>query len=270
LRPAGGAGLDLTANPFILHPSYRELDELPLAVKVRRLSDPALRARLLAETPGPGLVFNLPSLTDYQRMFPMGDWPDYEPGPESSVAAIAARRGQFPAEVALDCMLENDGTSLLYAPIANFAAGNLDAAFEMLRHPYTISGLSDGGAHVGMICDGSFPTFMLTHWTRDRRCGERLGLAEAVRMQTADTAAWIGLADRGRIAPGLRADINVIDYDGLRLRAPEVWHDLPAGGRRLVQRAEGYELTMVGGEVTYWAGEPTEALPGRLIRSGAV
>jgi N-acyl-D-aspartate/D-glutamate deacylase len=138
----------------------------------------------------------------------------------------------------------------------------------MLVHPLTLSGLSDGGAHVGMICDGSFPTFMLTHWTRDRTRGERLTIPEIVKMQTADTADWVGLHDRGRIAPGLRADLNVIDYDNLTLHAPEVAYDLPAGGRRLIQRASGYTATLVAGEVTYRDGEATGALPGRLVRNG--
>jgi len=137
----------------------------------------------------------------------------------------------------------------------------------MLVHPLTLSGLSDGGAHVGMICDGSFPTYMLTHWTRDRSRGERLGLADVIRMQTSETAAWIGLSDRGRIAPGLRADLNVIDYERLTLHAPEVAADLPAGGRRLLQRATGYEATVVKGEITYRHGEATDALPGRLLRA---
>ena len=138
----------------------------------------------------------------------------------------------------------------------------------MMLHPLTLPGLSDGGAHVGMICDGSFPTYMLTHWTRDRVRGEKLGLAEVIKMQTADTAAWLGLQDRGRIAPGLRADMNIIDYDRLTLHAPQVVHDMPAGGRRLLQRASGYRATFVAGVMTYRDGEETGALPGRLLRSG--
>jgi N-acyl-D-aspartate/D-glutamate deacylase len=165
-------------------------------------------------------------------------------------------------------MLQNGGTGLIYAPFANYANGNLEPSLAMLRHPLTLPGLSDGGAHVGMICDGSFPTFMLTHWTRDRTKGDKLGLAEIVKMQTADTADWMGLADRGRIREGLRADLNVIDHAELRLLAPEVLHDLPAGGRRLVQRAEGYDLTMVAGTVTYRGGVATGELPGRLLRAG--
>jgi N-acyl-D-aspartate/D-glutamate deacylase len=228
-----------------------------------------LRARLLSERPGPGNVFDNASLTRFERMYPMVGLPDYEPTEDCSVAAIARARGVSPYEVALDHMLQDGGTGLLYAPIANYVSGNLDVSLEMMRHPLTLSGLSDGGAHVGMICDGSFPTFMLSHWTRDRTRGEKLGLAEAVKMQTADTADWIGLVDRGRIAPGLRADLNVIDYGRLRLHIPEVWHDFPAGGRRLVQRADGYDLTMVAGTITYRNGEATGALPGQLVRAGS-
>jgi len=267
-RPVGLIfGLDLTTNPFTLHPSYRPIDSLPLAEKVKRLSDPGFRARLLSEEPGPGDVFNNTSLTAFDRMYPMAEIPDYEPDDNASVAAIARNRGISPYEVILDHMLTNGGTGLLYAPIANYVSGNLDVALEMMRHPLTISGLSDGGAHVGMICDGSFPTTMLAHWTRDRTRGAKMSLPEAVKMQTSDTADWIGLNDRGRIAPGLRADLNVIDYDRLSLHAPEIWHDLPSGGRRLVQRAEGYDVTMVAGTVTYRNGVATGALPGRLVRA---
>jgi len=268
-RPVGLVfGLDLTTNPFTLHPSYRPIDALSLEEKVKRLSDPEFRARLLSEEPGPGDVFNNTSLTAFDRMYPMAGVPDYEPDDNASVAAIAQARGVSPYEAILDHMLQNGGKGLLYAPIANYSNGNLDVSLEMMRHPLTLSGLSDGGAHVGMICDGSFPTTMLTHWTRDRTRGEKMSLPEAVKMQTADTADWIGLYDRGRIATGLRADLNVIDYDRLSLHAPEVWHDLPSGGRRLVQRADGYDVTMVAGTVTYRNGEATGALPGRLVRAG--
>ena len=163
-------------------------------------------------------------------------------------------------------MLSNDGKGMLYMPFLNYAEGSLDAAYAMLTDPNTVPGLSDGGAHVGMICDGSFPTSLLTHWTRDRTRGPKLPLEDVIRMQCRDTAESVGLFDRGRIAVGLRADLNVIDYDNLRLRAPEVAYDLPAGGRRLIQRADGYVATLVAGQVTYRDGEPTGALPGRLLR----
>ena len=155
---------------------------------------------------------------------------------------------------------------MLYVPFLNYASGSLDHAREMMRHPNTIPGLSDGGAHVGMICDGSFPTYNLAYWTRDRVRGERLSVEEVIQRQCAGTAEAMGLHDRGRIEPGLRADLNVIDYDRLKVLPPEVAYDLPAGGRRLIQKAEGYVATIVGGEITYRDGEPTGALPGRLVR----
>ena len=261
-------GLDVTMNPFTLHPSYQGLDDLPLAQKVARLSDPVFRAQLLGETAGEGVVFDRGTLTDFDNMFLLDADFDYEPVAQLSIAALAREQGVEPAAFALDHMLSGGGTGLIFSPFANYADFNLDAAREMMLHPLTLPGLSDGGAHVGMICDGSFPTFMLTHWTRDRARGEKLGLAEVIRMQTADTADWLGLSDRGRVAAGLRADLNIIDYDRLTLHAPEVAHDMPAGGRRLLQRASGYTATIVAGVMTYRNGVETGALPGRLLRSG--
>lgn len=261
-------GLDLSMNPFSLHASYRPLDALPLAEKVARLSDPQLRAQLLGETAGEGVVFDRDTLSDFDNMFLLDADFDYEPVAQLSIAALARARGVEPAAFALDYMLADGGAGMIFSPFANYANYNLDAAREMMLHPLTLPGLSDGGAHVGMICDGSFPTYMLTHWTRDRVRGEKLGLAEVIKMQTADTAAWLGLQDRGRIAPGLRADMNIIDYDRLTLHAPQVVHDMPAGGRRLLQRASGYRATFVAGVMTYRDGEETGALPGRLLRSG--
>jgi N-acyl-D-aspartate/D-glutamate deacylase len=263
-RPVGVLlGLELTVNPFSLHPTYREMAKAPLAERVARLSDPEVRAKLLSEepvNPPRGLIAN------FANMHPMSGLPDYEPTKDSSVAALAQARGISPQELALDHMLENGGRGMLYVPLLNYAEGSLDPAYAMLGHADTVPGLSDGGAHVGMICDGSFPTSMLTHWTRDRTRGPKLGLEHVIRMQTADTAATVGLYDRGRLTPGMRADVNIIDYDALKLRAPEVAYDLPSGGRRLIQRAEGYVATIVAGEVTYRDGEPTDALPGRLLR----
>ena len=169
-------------------------------------------------------------------------------------------------EVALDCMLERDGRGLLYVPFLNYAEGSLDAALEMMLHEDTILGLGDGGAHVGMICDGSFTTHMLTHWTRDRTRGDKLSVPWVIKAHCLDTARAVGLHDRGLLAPGYKGDLNVIDYEHLTLRAPEVLHDLPAGGRRLMQRADGYTATVVSGEVVYENGEHTGALPGKLIR----
>lgn len=266
-RPVGVLfGLELTLNPFSFHETYREIAALPLAERVQRLSDPAFRARLLSEevpTRGP---FQGSALRQWDAIYLMGEEPDYEPTADTTVEAIAAARGLAPDAVALDHMLSNGGRGMLYHPFLNYGSGSLDPSFAMLSHKDTVPGLSDGGAHVGMICDGSFPTSMLTHWTRDRTRGPKLPLAEVTRMQTADTARAVGLFDRGLIAPGYRADLNVIDYDHLTLHAPKVAYDLPAGGRRLVQKASGYVATIVAGEVTYRDGEPTDALPGRLVR----
>jgi N-acyl-D-aspartate/D-glutamate deacylase len=263
-RPVGVLlGLELTLNPFSFHPTWAEIAKAPLAERVARLSDPAFRARLLADVPDEparGMV------SAFGRMHLMGPEPDYEPTAETTVTAVAAARGVTPEAAALDHMLGRDGRGMLYLPFLNYAEGSLDPAYAMLTHPDTVPGLSDGGAHVGMICDGSFPTSLLTHWTRDRTRGPKLSVEQVVRLQAAETAAVVGLFDRGRIAPGLRADLNVIDYGRLRLKAPQVVYDLPAGGRRLIQRAEGYVATLVAGQVTYRDGDPTGALPGRLLR----
>jgi len=256
-------GLELTLNPFSQYPAYREIAGRPHAERVAALSDPAFRARLLAEPP-PHALRRL--VSDWRLLHILADPPDYEPGPETSVAVVAEARGVTPEDAALDHMLTNGGRGMLYAPFLNYAEGSLDAARELIVHPLTVPGLSDGGAHVGMICDGSFPTTLLTHWTRDRTRGPKLSVAEVVRMQARDTARLVGLNDRGVIAPGYRADLNVIDYDHLALHAPQVAYDLPAGGRRLTQRASGYAATIVAGQVTYREGEATKALPGRLVR----
>ncbi|CAN1539234.1 COG3653 N-acyl-D-aspartate/D-glutamate deacylase [Caulobacteraceae bacterium] len=266
-RPVGVLfGLELTLNPFSQHATYREIAHLPLAERVAHLSDPAFRARLLSEEIDPKGPFAGSALRAWDNMFLMTEQPDYEPTQDDTVRALAAGRGLWPDEVALDHMLSNGGRGMLYHPFLNYADGSLDPSFAMLSHRDTVPGLSDGGAHVGMICDGSFPTSNLTHWTRDRTRGPKLGLEAVIRMQTRDTAEAVGLLDRGQIAVGLRADLNVIDYDGLTLHAPGVAYDLPAGGRRLVQRADGYVATIVAGEITYRDGEPTGALPGRLVR----
>ena len=263
-RPVGVLfGLELTMTPFSFHPTYREMAKLPHAEKLARLRDPAVRARLLSEDPKDGARGMVQA---FDHMHLMAAEPDYEPTEESTVAFQARARGLSNEEVALGHMLSRDGKGMLYVPFLNYADGSLDAAYEMLTDPNTVPGLSDGGAHVGMICDGSFPTSLLTHWTRDRTRGPKLPLEDVIRMQCRDTAESVGLFDRGRIAVGLRADLNVIDYDHLRLRAPEVAYDLPAGGRRLIQRADGYVATIVAGEITYRDGEPTGALPGRLLR----
>jgi len=259
-------GFELTMNPFSMNPVYREIAAAPLAERVARLRDSDFRQRLLDTPPVARPGFARSTLQDWSNMFLMGADFDYEPTADESLAAIAERRGARPEALALDAMLENDGRGMLYVPFLNYAAFSLDPTYDMLTHANSVPGLSDGGAHVGMICDSSFPTYNLAHWTRDRKRGARIALEKMVAMQTADTAALIGLHDRGRIAPGLRADINVIDHARLRLKPPVVAYDLPAGGKRLLQRADGYEATIVAGAVTYRNGEPTGALPGRLLR----
>jgi N-acyl-D-aspartate/D-glutamate deacylase len=266
-RPVGILfGFELTLNPFSHHESYREIRDRPLAERVAALRDPAFRARLLGEESSAQRGFAGTQPRAWDKMFLMGEAPDYEQTEDRTIAAIAAREGRDPAEVALDHMLSNGGRGMLYLPFLNYASGSLDPSYEMLTHADCVPGLSDGGAHVGMICDGSFPTSNITHWTRDRTRGPKLPLEHMVKAQTRDTALTVGLYDRGLIAPGYRADLNIIDYGRLRLKSPEVAHDLPAGGRRLIQRAEGYVATLVAGQVTYRDGEPTDALPGRLLR----
>jgi N-acyl-D-aspartate/D-glutamate deacylase len=266
-RPVGVLfGLELTLNPFSQNPVFAEIAKTSLADKVAALGDPGFRARLLAHDGDATGPFAGSALRAWDNLFPMDAVPDYEPTADMTVASIAARGGRDPAAVALDAMLENGGRGMLYHPFLNYADGSLDPSFAMLTHRDTVPGLSDGGAHVGMICDGSFPTSNLVHWTRERTRGPRIPLEAMVAMQTRDTAAAVGLLDRGLIAPGYRADLNVIDYEGLMLEAPTVTYDLPAGGRRLSQKAHGYVATIVGGVVTQRDGEPTGALPGRLVR----
>jgi N-acyl-D-aspartate/D-glutamate deacylase len=264
-RPIGILmGLEATLNPFLAHRSYQEVAGLPLAERVSRLGDPDLRQRVLAERPDGGFGGWMEhALT---RTFVLGDPPNYEPDPADSVAARAKRQDVDPFELVYDMLLGDGGRALLYYPFENYADGNLDAVREMLCSPHTISGLSDGGAHVGTICDASFPTYLLTHWARDRSRGEGLPLEYVVRSQTADAAHAVGLGDRGVIAPGYRADLNLVDFDALRIAPPEMVHDLPAGGRRLVQKATGYRHTFVAGTETYADGEWTGATPGRLVR----
>ena len=204
-------------------------------------------------------------LTDYDRMFPLGDPPDYEPAQESSLGARARREGRDPREVVYDYLIEGEGRNFIFAPFANFAAYNLDCCSEMMQSPHTLIGLGDGGAHVGLISDGSFPTSLLAHWGRDRASG-RLDVSWLVKRQTLDNAKAVGLDDRGRLAPGCKADLNVIDFDKLGVEAPVMKWDLPAGGKRLLQKARGYRATIVSGAVTYRDGEATGALPGKLVR----
>jgi N-acyl-D-aspartate/D-glutamate deacylase len=260
-------GHELTLNTFYTCPTYVQLAQLPFAHKIRELRRPETRARILAESADPDPAIVLGRLArEFDHMFLLGDPPDYEQPFEQSIAARAGRLGIAPEELAYDLMLQRDGRTHLYVTLCNYEHGSLDSSLAMMRHAGSVLGLGDGGAHCGTICDGSYPTFMLTHWVRDRTRGERLPLPVVVKWLSNDTAQAVGLRDRGRIAPGFKADLNLIDLDRLHLHAPEVAHDLPSGGRRLVQRANGYAATIVNGAVVYRDGLPTDALPGRLVR----
>ncbi len=257
-------GLELTQNPFIGRESYKRIAHLPFAERLAEFRRPDFRARVLAE------AFEgsrrAQRVERWDRMYPLGDPPDYEPPADSSIAARAAREGRSPEEVAYDLLLERDGKGILYLPVTNYAAGNLDVVREMIAAPNTLIGLGDGGAHVGIMCDATATSYTLTHWTRDRGRGALFPVAWGIKRLAADNAAAIGLNDRGLLKPGLKADINIIDYDNMRLCSPEILYDLPAGGKRLVQRTDGFEATIVSGAVVYRHGEPTGALPGRLVR----
>ena len=268
-RPIGILlGLQGSQNPFSGAASYKAIAHLPLSERVQAMRDPAVRARILSEDRVTGSTFPLITRLSFDLMFPFSDPPDYAPRRESSVGAAAAREGRSPEEVAYDLLLADEGHGFIFAALTNYGDYTLGASAELLRHPNTIVGLSDGGAHVGFISDGSFPTFLLAYWGRDRPEGT-VPLPELVRRQTSDTARAVGLHDRGVVAAGLKADLNVIDFEALALERPAMVWDLPAGGRRLLQGARGYVATVVGGQVTYRNGEATGALPGRLVRSGA-
>ena len=266
-RPVGLLlGLELTLNPFSGHPVYQSIANQPFEQRLAALRDPDFRTRLLNDEPDAENPFVKSILRSFGKMFVLGDPPDYEPTDDKTVAAIARARGTTPEAVALDLMLQDEGRGMLYLPLLNYAQGSLDPVKTMLESPASLPGLSDGGAHVGMICDGSFPTTLLTHWGRDRSRGDTLPLEFLIKRQSHDTAAWVGLKDRGLLKPGYRADLNVIDFDNLTLHTPYIVHDLPAGGRRLMQKADGYEATVVAGEIIQRHGGTTGAKPGRLVR----
>ena len=265
-RPIGALfGLQASLHPFLLTSAYQQVAALPLDERVAALRDPQRRRQILEESRGEHAK-GWGWLTRWDKIFPLGDPPDYEPAPESSVAGVAARTGAAADELAYDLLLGDEGRALLYFPLFNYTDFDLEVARQMLLHDRSVVGLADGGAHVGTICDASFPTTMLTHWGRDRTRGERLELPWIVRSLTRDTAAAVGLHDRGALTPGAKADVNVIDFDRLTLHAPQMLFDLPAGGRRLVQRADGYLATIVSGQVVHENGGHTGALPGRLVR----
>ena len=271
-RPIGVMmGVGTALNPFTVRPTYKKLEGLPIEEQRRRLRDPQVRAQILSEIPSDAEIEKLAQFRQivakaFDKFFVMGNPPDYEPGPEKSVAAIARREGRTPEEVAYDYILE-DG-QYLYFPVVNYVTGDHEPIREMLNDPACLLGLSDGGAHCTSIVDSGVPTYMLTHWSRDRSRGPRLPVEMLVKRQTSETAAFFGLADRGRLLPGLRADVNIIDYNKLQVQKPILVQDMPANGRRFVQRVDGYEMTMTAGTPIFEKGQHTGALPGRLVRAG--
>ena len=271
-RPIGVMlGIGTALNPFTVRPSYRKLDGLSIPEQRARLRDPALRRQILAEKPSEAEVSKLAQFRQlitkrWDKFFVMGDPPDYEPSEEMSIAAISVREGRAPDEVAYDYLTEAENR-FLYFPLVNYVHGDHEPIREMLTDPATLLGLSDGGAHCASIVDAGMPSFMLSHWGRDRRRGPRLPLELLVKRQTSETADFFGLSDRGRLQPGLRADVNLIDFDRLRLHRPELVNDMPAGGLRFVQRVDGYEATLVAGVPIFERGAHTGAMPGRLVRA---
>lgn len=265
-RPIGMLfGLELSFHPFRFHPSFKKIEQLPLRAKVERLRDPAFRAQLLSESPETSNPLYMTLASDVGDLYPMGNPPNYEPDGGSRLDARASRENVPVQELALDVLLENDGRGVLMMPSSNYVQGNLESVRRMIADPHSLIALGDGGAHYSLICDSSFPTFVLTHWTRDRLHG-RMSIPWAVRQLAYETATAVGLNDRGLLKPGYKADVNVIDMDRLKLHAPTIAYGLPANDRRLTQRAEGIDLTIVSGEVTYRNGVPSGALPGRLVR----
>jgi N-acyl-D-amino-acid deacylase len=266
-RPAGSLmSLQSSVHPFSTHRSYRQLMAgLTHEERVARMRDPQVRAQILSDGPAVKEEQTLAMVANFQHHFSLGDPPDYEPTADSSILERAKLMHKTPQEVAYDTLLERDGREIIYMPLA-YKGYSFDGILPQLTNPNTILSLSDGGAHCGVICDASMPTYMLTHWVRDRSRGERLPLEFAVRRQTHDTAQLYGLLDRGMLAPGMKADINLIDFERLQLHPPEMVFDLPADGRRFVQRADGYKYTIVSGEVTFADGHATGAMPGKVVR----
>jgi N-acyl-D-aspartate/D-glutamate deacylase len=266
-RPAGVlVGLQ-SNHAFKGRASYDEIASLPLAERVAAMRDPARKQRILGETVEFTNQFAQYMGTQLHRIYVLGNPPDYEPGPEMSVAAIAEREGDELQSKLYDLLLEDEGKALLLFPFLNYSHGNGDATYEMIQHPMGAMGLSDGGAHCGAICDASMPTWMLTHWARDRVRGPKLPIEQIVKKQTHDTAQLYGMTDRGTIAVGMKGDLNVIDFDRLTLHPPVMAFDLPAGGRRFLQSASGYVATIVSGQVVRRDGVDTGARPGRLVRA---
>jgi N-acyl-D-amino-acid deacylase len=260
-RPIGMLfGLDLTYHPFSLNPSYRSLANLTLAEKVAALRNPELRRLLLNEKPQDNSPFAEWIVSQTHNLFLLGDPPNYSPPAEESIESVASRVGRSQREVIYDWLLEDDGRAILYHPLGK------DNASELIGKPGTLIALGDGGAHYGSVCDATYTTYFLLNYVCKETSGVRLPIEHAIRMLTRDPAEAVGLGDRGLLRVGYKADLNVIDLASLSLHTPEVRRDLPSGGRRLIQRAEGYVATVVSGVVTYQAGQSTNALPGRLVR----
>ncbi len=259
-------GFELSINPFSACPSWAQVKDLDFDARMVALHDPALRARLVSEPCGD--IVRKRRFQQWDRIFPFGDPPQYEPDPETSVGKQAERLGVSPAELAYDLMLEEGGRAILYRPTTNYANGDLGVVHEMLDHPDTLIGLGDGGAHVGVMCDATDMAHTISYWTRDRTRGPKHRLEDMVRRLSSNNAEAIGLTDRGRIEVGLRADINIVDYDAMILPSPQVHYDLPAGGKRLLQQMRGIDATLLAGQPVWRNGEATGALPGRLLRSG--
>jgi N-acyl-D-aspartate/D-glutamate deacylase len=262
-------GLECSMHPFFMTPSYKAIAHLNIADRVRELKNPDLRNRILSEAAVPLDNRRLESITQhFHKYFPIYDHANYEPNVEDSIAGIAKRKGLPADQVAYEMLLQDEGRQKFYFPLYNYSDNNLDVVREMMTHPAALFGLGDAGAHCGYICDASYPTYLIQHWARERDRGERLPIEFLVHAQTQRNARALGLFDRGAIKPGMKADINLIDFDQLDLSIPMVINDLPSGGRRLVQTAKGYFATLVSGQVVMRNGSPTGDLPGKLVRSG--
>jgi len=267
-RPAGTMlGLELTLHPFALHPSFRPLADLPLAEKVAAMRDPEMRKKLLSEKPQDPNPFFLFMISEIEMLFVLGDPPNYHPAPEDSLGAIAKRTGRDVMDVIYDALLQRDGREILYRPLGNIGGHRFQSSGRnMIPNEHTVLALGDGGAHYSMICDAAYTTYFLTYWSRDAEADRKFELALAIRKLSRDPAFAVGLKDRGLVKEGYKADLNVIDMERLHLHAPHATYDLPAGGRRLSQKADGYVATIVSGKTTYREGKATGALPGRLVR----
>ena len=263
-------GLECSMHPFFLTPTYQSVAHLPLSERVRELRNPLMRERILIEAAVPVDNRRLDSITQhFHKYFPIYERANYEPLPEESIAGIAAKQGQAPAQVAYDMMLRDEGRQKFYFPLYNYTENSLDVVREMMTHPAALFGLGDAGAHCGYICDASYPTYLIKHWARDRTRGPKLPIEFLVHAQTQRNAKALGMLDRGALLPGMKADLNIIDYQQLDLSTPQVINDLPAGGRRLIQKSRGYLATFVSGKIVMQDGEATGELPGQLVRGGS-